>query len=72
MKSENSKLKLQLYHDPNSAHLMMPKNRALLLEYLQRECTKHMFRRETYYLSQSYLDTYLEVAPKEKVELQNL
>lgn len=51
---------------------MMPKNRALLLEYLQRECTKHMFRRETYYLSQSYLDTYLEMAPKEKVELQNL
>jgi len=38
----------------------MPQNRALLLDYLQNECQKYNFRRETYYLIQSYIDTYLD------------
>ena len=68
-KSENSKLQLNLFHDPASAHLMLPKNRALLLDYLQRECQRFNFRRETYYLSQSYLDGYLE---RETIEIKHL
>jgi len=32
----------------------------LLLDYLQAECEKFNFRRETYYLCQSYVDTYLD------------
>ena len=38
----------------------LPENRALLLDYLQAECEKFNFRRETYYLCQSYVDTYLD------------
>lgn len=44
----------------------MAKNRALLLDFLQCECQKFKFRRETYYLSQSYLDRYLE---KKKIRI---
>jgi len=30
----------------------------MLLDYLQNECQKYNFRRETYYLCQNYIDTY--------------
>lgn len=51
---------------------MLPENRALLLDYLQSECQKLNFRRETYYLCQSYLDAYLSQKSVEIAELQKL
>ena len=51
---------LTYFHAPNKVQLELPKNRALLLDFLQSECQKFSFRRETYYLSQCYLDSYLE------------
>lgn len=38
-------------------------DRARLLDLLQNTCEDYAFRRETYYLAQSYMDGYLSVAP---------
>jgi len=38
----------------------MPQNRAILLDWLQFECQRYQFRRETYYLCQSYIDSFLK------------
>ena len=51
---------LAYFHAPDKAQLELPKYRALLLDFLQGECEKFSFRREIYYLSQCYLDSYLE------------
>ena len=50
----------------------LPENRALLLDYLQAECEKFNFRRETYYLCQSYVDAYLDRTIIRLAELQKL
>ena len=56
-KSEDSRHQMkQVKHSKEN----LPENRALLLDYLQAECEKFNFRRETYYLCQSYVDTYLD------------
>ena len=51
---------------------MLAENRALLLDYLQRECQFYNFRRETYYLCQSYIDMYLDQRPVSTNILQKL
>ena len=51
---------------------MLPENRALLLDYLQSECQKFNFRRETYYLCQSYVDAYLDSKVIQVSQLQKL
>jgi hypothetical protein len=50
-------------------HEIMPENRALLLDYLQNQCKKFFFRRETYYLCQNYVDLFME---QERVQIEGL
>lgn len=69
LKSEQSRLKMTPFKFSKEN---LPENRALLLDYLQAECEKFNFRRETYYLCQSYVDTYLDRVPTKPTELQKL
>ena len=71
MKSEVNVTNLSHFHEADSLYLDLPKNRALLLDFLQSECQRFNFRRETYYLSQSYLDSFLQ-KEKESVRISRL
>ena len=61
LKSEISQIQINLFKDLDSKKEQLPENRAYYLEWLQYSCQKLGFRRETYYLCQSYLDSYLNV-----------
>ena len=61
---------LTYFRAPDKAQLELPKYRALLLDYLQGECEKFSFSRELYYLSQCYLDNYLE--KDQSIQIQQL
>lgn len=47
-------------------------NRAILLDNLQLLCRDYGFRRETYYLAQSYVDAYLGVTEYSTATLELL
>ena len=38
----------------------MPYNRAVLLDFLSNQCEMFHFRRETFYLCQSYVDIFMD------------
>lgn len=51
---------------------MSPLNRTCLLDFLQKECERLNFRRETYYLAQCYVDGYLDKETPKTTEMQLL
>ena len=59
IKSEKSHFRMRFLVSYQNSNMQLSENRARLLNYLQHKCQNYHFKRETYYLSQSFFDAVL-------------